>query len=319
MTAPPLLVVSGLVKQFVRRRLWRPPLVTRAVDDVSFDIREGESVGLVGESGSGKTTTARCILRLIRPTSGEVRFEGESVHAMSRPALRAMRAALHPVFQDPDSSLNPRRTVGQSVAEPLLVHGVGTARTRDARVSELLDLVGLAPSHRTRTPDELSGGQRQRVALARALALTPRLLILDEPVSALDASVAAQIVNLLLRLRQELNLALLFITHDLRLVRHLTARVAVMRAGRIVELAPTPALFATPHHPYTHRLLAAGARRERRDPSADLAVGPANEGAASEPVLPLREVEPGRWARIAGPDRTLSGQTEAPIAGERCD
>jgi oligopeptide transport system ATP-binding protein len=242
-------------------------------------------------------------LRLTRPTAGEVWFDGESVHAMSRPRLRTMRRAMQPVFQDPYSSLNPRRTVGQSVAEPLLVHGVGTAQSRGVRVAELLDLVGLAPIYSARRPDELSGGQRQRIALARALALAPRLLVLDEPVSALDASVAAQIVNLLLRLRRELNLALLFITHDLRLVRHLTTRVAVMRAGRIVELAPTAALFATPHHPYTHRLLAAGARREGRSPGQEQDLGPrqVNEGTASERVLPIREIEPAHFARIAGP------------------
>ena len=303
MNSPPLLDVRGLAKQFVRRRFLRAPVVTRAVDDVSFDIREGESFGLVGESGSGKTTAARCILRLTRPTAGEVWFDGESVHAMSRPELRTMRRAMQPVFQDPYSSLNPRHTIGQSVAEPLLVHGVGTAQSRGVRVAELLDLVGLAPSYSGRRPDELSGGQRQRIALARALALAPRLLVLDEPVSALDASVAAQIVNLLLRLRRELNLALLFITHDLRLVRHLTTRVAVMRAGRIVELAPTAALFAMPHHPYTHRLLAAGARREGRSPGReqDLGPGQVNEGTASERVLPLREIEPAHFARIAGP------------------
>ena len=303
MNSPPLLDVRGLAKQFVRRRFLRAPVVTRVVDDVSFDIREGESFGLVGESGSGKTRAARCILRLTRPTAGEVWFDGESVHAMSRPRLRTMRRAMQPVFQDPYSSLNPRRTVGRSVAEPLLVHGVGTAQSRGVRVAELLDLVGLAPSYSGRRPDELSGGQRQRIALARALALAPRLLVLDEPVSALDASVAAQIVNLLLRLRRELNLALLFITHDLRLVRHLTTRVAVMRAGRIVELAPTAALFAMPHHPYTHRLLAAGARREGRSPGReqDLGPGQVNEGTASERVLPLREIEPAHFARIAGP------------------
>lgn len=309
MTSQPLLDVRGLAKQFVRRRFWRAPVVTRAVDDVSFDIREGESFGLVGESGSGKTTAARCILRLTRPTAGEVWFDGESVHAMSRRGLHTMRRAMQPVFQDPYSSLNPRRTVGQSVAEPLVVHGVGTAQSRGARVSELLDLVGLAPSYSTRRPDELSGGQRQRIALARALALAPRLLVLDEPVSALDASVAAQIVNLLLRLRRELNLALLFITHDLRLVRHLTTRVAVMRAGRIVELAPTAALFATPHHPYTRRLLAAGARREGRSPGEaqdqDLEQGGVNEGSASERVLPLREIAPAHFARIEGSEQEI--------------
>ena len=257
-------------------------MVTRAVDDVSFDIAQGESVGLVGESGSGKTTAARCILGLTRPTSGDVSFAGESIYAMSRPRLRAMRRAMQPVFQDPYSSLNPRRTVGQSVAEPLVVHGVGTATTRDARVAELLDLVGLDPAYGRRRPNELSGGQRQRIALARALALNPQLLVLDEPVSALDTSVAAQIVNLLLRLRKDLNLALLLITHDLRLVRHLTTRAAVMHVGRIVELAPTDALFSAPRHPYTQELLAVGGGQDAEDSR----------------VLPMREVNPAHWARV---------------------
>jgi len=295
----PLLHVDQLEKQFIRRRLLRAPVVTRAVNDVSFDIREGESFGLVGESGSGKTTAARCILRLTRPTSGDVRFDGESIYTMSRARLRTLRRAMQPVFQDPYSSLDPRRTVEQSVTEPLVVHEIGTRESRRARVAELLDLVGLDPAHGARKPHELSGGQRQRIALARALALGPRLLVLDEPVSALDASVAAQIVNLLLRLRKDLNLALLFITHDLRLVRHLTTRVAVMRTGRIVESASTVALFASPHHPYTHELLsAAGLWKERlADPDRQTRAGvDAEDG--DDRVLPLREVTPEHWARV---------------------
>jgi oligopeptide transport system ATP-binding protein len=294
----PLLDVRRLGKQFVRRRFWRAPVVTRAVDDVSFDIAQGESVGLVGESGSGKTTAARCILGLTRPTSGDVSFAGESIYAMSRSRLRAVRRAMQPVFQDPYSSLNPRRTVGQSVAEPLMVHRVGTATSRDARVAELLDLVGLDPAYGRRRPDELSGGQRQRIALARALALSPQLLVLDEPVSALDTSVAAQIVNLLLRLRKDLNLALLFITHDLRLVRHLTTRAAVMRLGRIVELAPTDALFSSPRHPYTQELLAAGGGRAQRSTDQDQDRGQVGQDADDSGVLPLREVDPAHWARV---------------------
>jgi ABC-type glutathione transport system ATPase component len=292
----PLLDVRQLEKQFVRRRLWRAPVVTRAVDDVSFAIAQGESVGLVGESGSGKTTAARCILGLIRPTSGDVSFNGESIVGMSRARLRAVRRAMQPVFQDPYSSLNPRHKVGKSIVEPLLVHGVGTATSREARVAELLDLVGLDRAYGTRRPDELSGGQRQRIALARALALSPQLLVLDEPVSALDTSVAAQIVNLLLRLRKDLNLALLFITHDLRLVRHLTTRVAVMRQGRIVELAPTDALFSAPRHPYTQELLAV-ANDHATSAGQDQDRGQVGQD-DNTPVLPLRQVGPAHWARM---------------------
>ena len=287
----PLLEVEGLVKRFVRRRPLRSPVVVRALNDVSFTVDEGECFGLVGESGSGKTTAARCILRLMTPTAGEVRFDGEPIHSMSRQRLRGLRRSIQPVFQDPYTSLNPRRAVGDSVAEPLVVHRVGTAALRRARVEELLDQVGLDRSHVRRRPGELSGGQRQRIALARALALGPRLLVLDEPVSALDASVGAQIVNLLMRLQRDLDLALLFITHDLRLVRHMTARVAVMRAGRIVETAATPAVFANPQHPYTRTLLAA-ADLSSRHTSDDPGEHSRHDDA------PLREVATGHWARV---------------------
>ena len=244
----------------------------------------------MGESGSGKTTAARCILRLTTPTAGQIRFDGEPIGAMSRQQLRRLRRAIQPVFQDPDASLNPRLRVGESVAEPLVVHRIGTAERRRARVEELLDQVGLNRSHLRRRPDELSGGQRQRIALARALALGPRLVVLDEPVSALDASVGAQIVNLLMRLQRDLGLALLFITHDLRLVRHMTTRVAVMRAGRIVETAPTAAMFAVPRHPYTQALLAA----------ADLSIRLPDDPGENPPDddTPLREVAAGHWARV---------------------
>jgi len=205
---------------------------------------------------------------------------------------------MQPVFQDPYSSLNPRHTIGQSVAEPLVVHGVGTATSRDARVAELLDLAGLDPAYGRRRPDELSGGQRQRIALARALALSPQLLVLDEPVSALDPSVAAQIVNLRLRLRKDLNLALFFITHDLRLGRHLTTRAAVMRLGRIVELAPTDALFSSPRHPYTQGLLAVGGGRAQRSADEGQVKGRVARTPGDRRVLPLREVDPAHWARV---------------------
>ncbi|MDP7691362.1 MAG: ATP-binding cassette domain-containing protein, partial [Vicinamibacterales bacterium] len=288
----PLLEVEGLVKRFVQRRPLRPTVEVHAVNDVSFTVGEGESFGLVGESGSGKTTAARCILRLTTPTAGEIRFDGEAIGSMSRHRLRALRRAIQPVFQDPYESLNPRLPVGESVAEPLVVHRIGTAANRQARVEELLHQVGLDPTHLGRLPGELSGGQRQRIALARALALGPRLVVLDEPVSALDASVGAQIVNLLMRLQRDLGLALLFITHDLRLVRHMTARVAVMRAGRIVETAATPAVFAAPRHPYTRALLATAGMS-----SAD--GGDASEELeSSEDMAPLREVASGHWARV---------------------
>ena len=288
--AMPLLEVDGLVKRFVRRRLLRSPVVIHAVNDVSFTVNTGESFGLVGESGSGKTTAARCILRLVTPTAGEIRFDGTPIGSMSRQQLRRLRRSVQPVFQDPYASLNPRLPVGDSVAEPLVVHRIGTAGSRRDRVKALLNQVGLDPSLVRRRPGELSGGQRQRIALARARALDPQLVVLDEPVSALDASVGAQIVNLLMRLQCDLALGLLFITHDLRLVRHMTTRVAVMRTGRIVETAATAALFAAPQHPYTQRLLAA------TDLSSRLPHDPGEP--PPDPDTPLREVVAGHWARI---------------------
>ncbi|MDP6580696.1 MAG: ATP-binding cassette domain-containing protein [Vicinamibacterales bacterium] len=288
----PLLEVEGLVKRFVQRRPLQPTVEVRAVNDVSFTVGEGESFGLVGESGSGKTTAARCILRLTTPTAGEIRFDGEAIGSMSRHRLRALRRAIQPVFQDPYESLNPRLPVGESVAEPLVVHRIGTAANRQTRVEELLHQVGLDPAHLGRRPGELSGGQRQRIALARALALGPRLVVLDEPVSALDASVGAQIVNLLMRFQRDLNLALLFITHDLRLVRHMTARVAVMRAGLIVETAATSAVFAAPRHPYTRTLLAAATGSSAEESEAS------DAGVMEDEASPLREVAPGHWARV---------------------
>ncbi len=285
-----LLEVKGLVKCFVRRRPFRSTIVVHAVNDVSFTVGKGESFGLVGESGSGKTTAARCILRLTTPTAGQIRFDGEPIGSMSHQQLWELRRAIQPMFQDPYASLNPRLRVGESVAEPLVVHRIGTAERRRARVEELLDQVGLDPSHVRRRPGELSGGQCQRIALARALALGPRLVVLDEPVSALDASVGAQIVNLLIRLQRDLGLALLFITHDLHLVRHMTTRMAVMRAGRIVESAPTAAMFTAPRHPYTRALLAVAdlSGRLPDDPVENL----------PDDDTPLREVAAGYWARV---------------------
>jgi ABC-type oligopeptide transport system ATPase subunit len=254
----PLLDVRNLVKEFGRKPgLLRPTTIVRAVDDVSFSIDEGETFGLVGESGSGKTTTGRCILRLIEPTSGEVRFRNEDVLRYSRSQLRQARRHMQIVFQDPYSSLNPRMRVGTIVEEPLVIHKMGSKAARRARVAELFELVGLDPSQLSKYPHQFSGGQRQRIGLARALALSPTLIIADEPVSALDVSVQAQVINLLMDLQQRLKLTYLFIAHDLRLVRHICSRVAVMYLGRIVEMGPTARLFEAPAHPYTRALLSA--------------------------------------------------------------
>jgi ABC-type oligopeptide transport system ATPase subunit len=265
-----LLEVRDLVKEFTRKQgLFQKAAVVRAVDGVSFTVETGETFGLVGESGSGKTTTGRCILRLIEPTSGEVRFKGEDVLSFSRARLRQARRDMQIVFQDPYSSLNPRMRVGDIVEEPLVIHRTGPKRQRRARVAELFDLVGLDPSQLSRYPHQFSGGQRQRIGLARALALSPSLIIADEPVSALDVSVQAQVINLLMDLQQRLNLTYVFIAHDLRLVQHICNRVAVMYLGRIVEMGPTGRLFAAPAHPYTRALLSAiplpdpDARRQR--------------------------------------------------------
>jgi oligopeptide transport system ATP-binding protein len=291
----PLVEVAGLSKVFTTRAGWlgRPSTI-RAVDDVSFGIATGETFGLVGESGSGKTTTGRCLLRLVEPTSGEVRFRGEDLLAFTPERMRAARRDLQIVFQDPYSSLNPRMRIGAIVEEPLAVHGVGTSAARRERVAELLARVGLDPALVSRRPRELSGGQRQRVGLARALALNPSFVIADEPVSALDVSVQAQIVNLLMDLRDRMNLTYLFITHDLRLVEHVCDRVAVMYRGRILELAPTASLFASPRHPYTQALLSAV-------PVPDPAVRPSRlrlDALAVDRTAPLREIAPGHWAAV---------------------
>ncbi|HTU00250.1 MAG TPA: ABC transporter ATP-binding protein, partial [Candidatus Sulfotelmatobacter sp.] len=222
-----------------------------------FALEEGECLGLVGESGSGKSTVGRAILRLIQPTAGEIRFQGRSIARASEAELRPLRRQMQMIFQDPQSSLNPRKTVLRSVAEPLIVHEAAAGRRLRVRVQELLDLVGLQRQHMYRFPHELSGGQRQRVGLARALALRPKLLVLDEPTSALDVSVQAQILALLERLQDELGLTYLFISHNLAVVRHICDRVAVMYLGRIVETAPVEDLFTAPAHPYTEALLSA--------------------------------------------------------------
>ena len=254
----PLVEVRQLVKHFSRRQgLFRQPSIVHAVDDVSFSIEEGEMFGLVGESGSGKSTTGRCVLRLIEPTSGQVLFRGENVLHFSRQRMRLARRDMQIVFQDPYSSLNPRMRVGEIVEEPLVIHGLGTRPERRRRVAELFELVGLEPDHLTRYPHEFSGGQRQRIGIARALALSPAFIIADEAVSALDVSIQAQVVTLLLDLRERLKLTYLFIAHDLRLVENICSRVAVMYRGRIVEMGTTAAIFAAPRHPYTRALLSA--------------------------------------------------------------
>ena len=239
------------------RGLWRQAPPVRAVDGVSFTIDEGETFGLVGESGSGKTTTGRCLLRLIEPTSGEIRFRGEDVRACSRQRLRELRRHMQIVFQDPYGSLNPRMRARAIVEEPLVIHRLGNRAERRARVADLFRLVGLDPSLLDRYPREFSGGQRQRIGLARALALGPSLVVADEPVSALDVSVQAQVINLLMDLQQQLGLTCLLIAHDLRLVEHVCTRVAVMYRGRIVETAPAAELFSRPLHPYTRALVSA--------------------------------------------------------------
>ena len=258
---PLLLDVKGLKKHFPIRRGLLQKVVgqVKAVDDVSFFVHQGETLSLVGESGCGKTTTARCILRAIAPTAGRVLLShgGEMVDVATVPKarLRSLRRQMQMIFQDPFSSLNPRMTLLDIVGEPLLVHGEGTPRQRTDRVVELLSLVGLPPEYMRRYPHAFSGGQRQRIGIARALALNPRLIVADEPVSALDVSVQAQILNLLLDLQENLGLTILFVAHDLSVVKHVSERVAVMYVGRIVETAPTEELFASPRHPYTEALL----------------------------------------------------------------
>jgi oligopeptide/dipeptide ABC transporter ATP-binding protein len=254
-----LLAVDGLVKHYPLRggMLSRRSGAVRAVDGVSFELAPGETLGLVGESGCGKTTVARLVLRLEPPTAGSIRFDGVDLLALPSRALRAKRRELQIVFQDPMSSLNPRMTVSEILAEPLRVHGVAKGAAIDQRVESLLDQVGIPPSWRHRYPHEFSGGQRQRIGVARAIALGPKLVVCDEAVSALDVSVQAQVLNLLLALREQLGLAYLFISHDLSVVQHVSDRVAVMYLGQIVEQAPTAALFARPAHPYTQALLSA--------------------------------------------------------------
>jgi oligopeptide transport system ATP-binding protein len=315
-----ILAVENLVKYFpVGGGVLTGPLgMVRAVDGVSFSIRRGETLGLVGESGCGKTTTGRCILQLERPTSGRILFEGVDLVTLDQVALRSVRRRIQVIFQDPYSSLNPRMTIGQILAEPLEVHGIVREKAaRAERVRELLTQVGLAPQHARRYPHQLSGGQRQRVGIARALAMEPSLIVCDEPVSALDVSIQAQIINLLEDLQARYGLTYLFIAHDLSVVRHISDRVAVMYLGKIAEITERTALYAEPMHPYTRALLSAvpipdpglEATRERTvlrgevpsplnpprgcvfHPRCSIAVD-----RCSAEVPPLREIRPGHWA-----------------------
>jgi len=316
----PLLDVRDLVKHYPvgGGMLAKPAGLVRAIDGVSFTLHKGETLGLVGESGCGKTTTGRCILQLERPTSGSILFEGIDLMSLDAAALRAVRRRIQVIFQDPYSSLNPRMTVEQILAEPLKVHDIVPGRgERELRVRELLGQVGLLPQHGARYPHQLSGGQRQRVGIARALAMQPALIVCDEPVSALDVSIQAQIINLLEQLQAELGLTYLFIAHDLSVVRHISDRVAVMYLGKIAELADRQALYDEPLHPYTQALLSAvpipdpkiEAQRSRTvlrgevpsplnppsgcvfHPRCPLAVS-----RCSAEVPPLREIRPGHWA-----------------------
>ena len=316
----PLLEVRNLVKHFPVHGsvgdalLRRPRVAVRAVDGVSFSVAKGKTLALVGESGCGKTTTGRCVLFLQQPTSGEVIVHGQRVDPRDEPSMRRRRKQLQIVFQDPNSSLNPRMTVAQTLGEALVFHGMVDRGGRTRAVNELLETVGLSGRHAGRYPNELSGGQRQRVGIARALAVNPELVVLDEPVSALDVSVQAQILQLLERLRDERGLSYLFISHDLGVVRHISDEVAVMYLGVIVERAPTVSLYERPLHPYTRALLAAAPvanprlRRQRPpilgDPPSPLSPPSgcrfrtrcpyAAERCALETPM-LRELEPRHW------------------------
>ncbi|HXN39147.1 MAG TPA: ATP-binding cassette domain-containing protein [Solirubrobacteraceae bacterium] len=266
----PLLQVSDLAKHFPITRgivLARTVGAVKAVDGVSFEVHRGETLGIVGETGSGKSTTARLVMRLLDATSGQVRFEGRNITRLRGAPLKAVRREMQMIFQDPYSSLNPRKTVGSIVAEPFVIHGLERDRAqRRRRVQGLLETVGMSPEHYNRYPHEFSGGQRQRIGVARALALEPKLLVADEPVSALDVSIQAQVLNLLRDLQRRLGLTLLFISHDLSVVRYMCDRIAVMLEGKIVELGPVEQIFSAPTHPYTRELLASvpGVRADRR-------------------------------------------------------
>lgn len=254
----PLLEVKSLTKHFTSKPgLFSKEKVVRAVDGVNLTVYPGETVSIVGESGCGKSTTGRCILRLIEPTDGEIWFDGKNIRDFNQTELRKARRNMQLVFQDPFASLNPRKSVGQILEDPLIVHGIGTAAERRKQVEEIIEIVGLTKQHLNRFPHEFSGGQRQRIGIARALILRPKLIIADEPVSALDVSIQAQILNLMQDLQKEFKLTYLFISHDLSVVRHISDRVAVMYLGKVVEVADKKSLYENPTHPYTQALLSA--------------------------------------------------------------
>ena len=315
-SAEPLLDVAGLTKHFGgERRFFGPQKpVIRAIDGVSFTVARGEVVGLVGESGSGKTTIGRTVLRLIDPTSGQISFDGTDITTIDRAAMRPFRRRMQIVFQDPFASLNPRLRVGSALAEALTIHDLWRGRSRQEAVVEILERVGLSAQHAERYPHEFSGGQRQRIVIARALAVEPDLIVADEPVSALDVSIQAQIINLLSRLQREFGLAMLFISHDLSVVEYICDRVIVLYLGKVMEMAPVERLFAAPQHPYSMALLAAApvadpdAPRRRMVLTGDIP-SPANPpsgcvfrtrcpfavDACASTVPPLRQVAPGHF------------------------
>ncbi|EDP62473.1 ABC transporter ATP-binding protein [alpha proteobacterium BAL199] len=301
----PILEVSGLTTRFAVRGglLGRPVGAVHAVEDVSFTLRAGETLALVGESGCGKSTTGRSILRLVEPTAGTVRFEGQDLMELGKADLRAVRRRLQMIFQDPYGSLNPRKTVGAALREPIVVHGLAEGAAADRRVAALLERVGLEPDHAIRFPHEFSGGQRQRICIARSLALQPKVLVADESVSALDVSIKAQVINLMMELQAEMGLAYLFISHDIAVVERISHRVAVMYLGEIVEIGPRAAVLDNPQHPYTKRLIAAvpvpdpSLRRERGGLMTEEIKSPTRPLGWAPPPSRLVEVGPEHFAR----------------------